>query len=195
MSGRDGPPATVVLDDDPTGVQTLAGIRVLLTWDADRIRAALTGRPAVHLVTNSRALPPDHVRSLVAAAAGAALEARPGARLVLRGDSTLRGHLLEEYLGVCDVLKSIRPVLLLVPALPAAGRITRDGVHLFVRDGVATPLHDTEYARDGVFTYASSRLLEWAEERSGGLFAAARGACRGSGARRRYAPDARAGGG
>lgn len=176
MSGRHGAPATVVLDDDPTGVQTLAGIRVLLSWDAARIRAALADRPAVHLITNSRALPPDRVRPLIASAAAAAREARPDARLVLRGDSTLRGHLLEEYLGVCDVLKTGWPVLLLVPALPTAGRITRDGVHLFVRDGVATPLDATEYAHDGVFAYRSSRLLEWAEERSGRMFSAAEGA-------------------
>ncbi len=35
----------VVLDDDPTGVQTLAGVRVLLSWDAQRVRTALEGRP------------------------------------------------------------------------------------------------------------------------------------------------------
>ena len=54
---------------------------------------------------------------------------------------------------------------MLVPALPAAGRITVDGVHLFLRDGVPTPLHETEYANDGGFAYASARLLDWAEER------------------------------
>ena len=45
----------VVLDDDPTGVQTLAGIRVLLDWDPGRIAGALAGRRSVHLITNSRA--------------------------------------------------------------------------------------------------------------------------------------------
>ncbi len=62
-----------------------------------------------------------------------------------------------------------------MPALPSAGRVTRDGVHLIERDGRAEPLHETEYARDGVFAYSSARLLEWAEERSGGLFRAADG--------------------
>ena len=37
------------------------------------------------------------------------------------------------------------------------------------------PLHETEYAGDGVFAYSSARLLEWAEERSGGLFPASEG--------------------
>ena len=172
-----GSPSCVVLDDDPTGVQALAGVRVLLDWDAERVGAALVGRRAVHLVTNSRALPPDRVEPLISHAARVAREAASDARVVLRGDSTLRGHLLEEYLGVRSVVASGRwPVLLLAPALPAAGRITVDGVHLFVRDGVPTPLHETEYANDGVFAYSSARLLDWAEERSAGLFRAGDGA-------------------
>jgi len=167
----------VVLDDDPTGVQTLAGIRVLLAWDPARIRAALDGRRAVHLITNARALPPERVQPLVEGAARAAREAAPRARIVLRGDSTLRGHLLEEYLGVRGVVApSAWPVLLLVPALPSAGRVTVGGVHLFERGGVRTPLHETEYARDGVFAYRSARLLDWAEERTGGLLRAGAGA-------------------
>jgi uncharacterized protein YgbK (DUF1537 family) len=166
----------VVLDDDPTGVQTLAGIRVLLAWDdPGRIAAALAGRRSVHLVTNARALEPEEARSTVATAARAALGEVAGARLALRGDSTLRAHLLEEYLGLCDALDRGRPPLLLVPALPSAGRITREGVHLIERDGRVEPLDETEYARDGVFAYSSSRLLEWAEERSGGLFPAGTG--------------------
>jgi uncharacterized protein YgbK (DUF1537 family) len=161
----------VVLDDDPTGVQTLAGSRVLLAWDPARVRAALAGRRSVHLITNTRALPAERVRSFVAGAASAALEGVPDAAVLLRGDSTLRGHVLEEYLGVRDVVApSGWPVLLLVPALPSAGRVTVGGFHVFDRDGRRTPLHETEYARDGVFAYASARLLEWAEERSGGLF-------------------------
>jgi uncharacterized protein YgbK (DUF1537 family) len=167
----------VVLDDDPTGVQTLRGIRVLLSWDVRRISAALQGRRSVHLITNTRALPPERVQPFVEEAALAARAAAPDGRVVLRGDSTLRGHLVEEYLGVrAATAAPAWPVLLLVPALPAAGRITVGGVHFFERDGTRTPLHETEYARDGVFAYASARLLEWAEERSAGLFTARAGA-------------------
>jgi uncharacterized protein YgbK (DUF1537 family) len=166
----------VVLDDDPTGVQTLAGVRVLLAWDARRVRAALDGRPAVHLVTNSRALEPAPAQRLVGEAARTAMAAAPRARLVLRGDSTLRGHLLEEYLAVRDVVSPDRwPVLLLVPALPSAGRVTVDGVHLLEREGTRVPVSETDFARDGVFAYSRARLLDWAEERSEGVFVAARG--------------------
>lgn len=162
-----------MLDDDPTGVQTLAGVRVLLGWDPERIAAALAGRPAVHLVTNARALPSAGAAALVGEAARAALASVPGADLILRGDSTLRGHLLEEYAAVRDAsTPGSNPPLLLVPALPSAGRVTIGGVHLIERDGRRTPLHETEYARDGVFSYRDARLLGWAEERSGGWFQA-----------------------
>lgn len=169
-------PPFVVLDDDPTGAQTLAGVRVLLSWTPTRLRKALEDRPAVHLITNTRALPPEQVRTVVADAVRTSLDAAVDAVVVLRGDSTLRGHLLEEYLGVRDVVAPAAwPVLLLVPALPSAGRVTIGGVHLFERNGERTPLHETEYARDGVFAFRSARLLEWAQERSSGLFPSASG--------------------
>jgi uncharacterized protein YgbK (DUF1537 family) len=173
-SGGERP--VVVLDDDPTGVQTLSGIRVLLRWNEESIRRALDGRRSVHLITNSRARTPEEAERLVGGAARTANRAAPGADIVLRGDSTLRGHLLEEYLGVRDaVTPGGHPVLLLVPALPTAGRVTIGGVHLIEREGARTPLHDTEYARDGVFAYTQSRLLSWAQERSHGLFPADEG--------------------
>ena len=162
----------VVLDDDPTGVQTLSGVRVLLGWEAPSIAAALAGRPSVHLITNSRALSPPAAEALVADAATVALRAAPDAHVVLRGDSTLRGHLHEEYDAVCgSVWAGAQPPLLLVPAFPSAGRVTRDGVQVMERGGERLPLDQTEYAHDGIFSYTSARLLEWAEQRSGGLFA------------------------
>ncbi len=140
------------------------------------MRDALERRSVVHLITNSRALGPAPARVLVEEAARAALEGVPEARIVLRGDSTLRGHLLEEYLGVREVVAPNGwPIHLLVPALPSAGRVTVDGVHLLERDGTRVPVSATEFARDGVFSYSSSRLLAWAEERSGGLFRADHG--------------------
>ena len=165
-----------MLDDDPTGAQTLAGIRVLLSWSPARIADALDGRPAVHLITNSRAVSPEAARELVGGAARDALAGVPGAQVVLRGDSTLRGHLLEEYLAVRDATRpGEHPALLLAPALPSAGRVTVGGVHLIERDGRRVPLHETEYARDGLFSYTDARLLRWAEQRSSGHFAAAAG--------------------
>lgn len=165
-----------VLDDDPTGVQTLAGVTVVLDWQPPRVRAALEAGPAVHLLTNSRAFGPAEAQALVASAAAAVMEAAPDAAVVLRGDSTLRGHVLEEYLGVVAARGSGgHPPLLLAPALPTAGRVTVGGVQFLERDGVRVPVHLTEFAADGGFSYGSSRLLEWAEQRSAGYFRAESG--------------------
>ena len=166
----------VVLDDDPTGVQTLAGVRVLLRWDAGLVRDALAGRRAVHLITNVRALPAEQALEVTAQAARTALAGAPDALVILRGDSTLRGHLREEVLALAGVVTPGRlPPLLLVPALPSAGRVTIGGVHMLERDGRRVPLHETEYASDGVFTYTDARVLAWAEQRTAGLVLARHG--------------------
>ena len=99
----------------------------------------------------------------------------PDSRIVLRGDSTLRAHLLPEYLGLTEAIHPGRPVLMLVPALPAAGRVTEGGVQYLERDGERVALDRTEYAEDPDFAYSSARLLDWAEERSEGFFPAASG--------------------
>jgi uncharacterized protein YgbK (DUF1537 family) len=166
----------VVLDDDPTGTQAVTGVPVVLDIDADHLRRVAQGARAVHVLTNVRALEPAAAERLTYAAAGAARAALPRSRIVLRGDSTLRGHVLEEVRAVTRAaFDGVLPVLLLVPALPAAGRVTRGGVHWLTADGDRRPLHETEFARDGTFAYGSSRLLAWADERTGGLLAAADG--------------------
>jgi len=168
-----GDHGVVVLDDDPTGVQTLAGVRVLLRWDADHVRRALAGRRSVHLITNVRALPAEAAHEVTAQAARTALAGVPDALVVLRGDSTLRGHVREEVLALAEAVTPGRlPPLLLVPALPSAGRVTIGGVHMLEREGRRIPLHQTEYASDGVFSYKDARVLVWAEERTAGLLRA-----------------------
>ena len=166
-----------VLDDDPTGPQGQAGVPLLLSIRPELVKVAASERPrALHLLTNTRALSEDGAYDAVHDAARAVRAADAGARVVLRGDSTLRAHLLPEYMGLRDALGlDPSPPLLLVPALPAAGRITRDGRHWLIRDGRRIPLDQTEFARDERFAYRSSRLVDWAEERSGGFFSASDG--------------------
>ena len=166
---------TAILDDDPTGTQSMSGVSVILDWDAPEAWQAMEPEDcAVHLLTNSRAYDAAQAAALVRAAADAARARYPDCRLLLRGDSTLRAHVWEEYEALRSVVAPGREdvPLLLVPALPAAGRITVNGVHLLERDGERTPLDRTEYARDGALAYRTAELAGWAEERSHGRFAA-----------------------
>lgn len=167
---------TAILDDDPTGTQAMSGVSVILDWLEPKAWGAVQrGDTAVHLLTNSRAHDHQEAARLVRSAATAARARFPDCRLLLRGDSTLRAHLWEEYEALRSVVRPGRSAvpLMLVPALPAAGRVTIAGVHLLERDGERVPLDHTEYARDGGLAYTTSQLAHWAEERSDGRFAAA----------------------
>lgn len=163
-----------ILDDDPTGAQEVVDTPVVLDWSED-VLERLTERP-FHVITNTRARSPEDAYRTTREVTAWVVHRFPQAQVILRGDSTLRAHLREEYEAVRDVVyPGETPTLLLVPALPAAGRVTVNGVHLIERDGRRTPLHDTEFATDGGFSYRTARLLDWAEERSAGLFRAAAG--------------------
>ncbi len=167
---------TVVLDDDPTGTQAMADVPIVLDWSGHAVSAAVRdGDPSVHLLTNVRAHTPAEAGRLTGSAATAARAAFGDARLLLRGDSTLRGYVWEEYRAVRDAISPGVPgvPLLLVPAFPAAGRVTIDGIHLLERDGVRVPLDQTEYATDAHLAYRDARLAQWAHDRSGGELAVA----------------------
>ncbi|PRY02482.1 four-carbon acid sugar kinase family protein [Allonocardiopsis opalescens] len=152
----------VVLDDDPTGTQSAHGVDILLA----ELRAGLAGfaaggERAVYVLTNTRAKSPAETAELLRGLTRAVRDALgPGTLLVLRGDSTLRGHVaLEmELLGLAD------GVGIVVPAYPAGGRVTREGVHYVRTAAGELPAAETEYARDPVFGYTRSRLTEWAGE-------------------------------
>jgi uncharacterized protein YgbK (DUF1537 family) len=164
----------IVLDDDPTGTQAAAGVRVLLDLGPRYLRHWFRGHEPqpVYLLTNTRALDAGQARDLIAGVCGVVREEWPHARIVLRGDSTLRGHLRPEYEGIAG---SGSRVLLVVPAMPAAGRVTIGGTHFLVERGRRVPVSATEYARDKDFGYSSPNVLAWAQERSDGLFRQADG--------------------
>ncbi|MFV0374282.1 four-carbon acid sugar kinase family protein [Microbacterium sp.] len=161
---------TIVLDDDPTGTQSAGDVRVLMTWDADRIRDALASADSVYLQTNSRALDESSAVALAAQIRDDVRRALPvtAVRIVLRGDSTLRGHVFAET----ELFMGAESVMLFVPAFPAGGRTTREGVHYVAIDGSDVPAAETEYAADPVFPFRNSALDAYVQEKSGRVPAA-----------------------
>jgi len=156
---------TVVLDDDPTGTQMATGVTVLLEWSAQRIAEVLAAKGSLYVQTNSRALDEKAAVELSLAlreaidAASAEL-GRP-VRVVLRGDSTLRGHVFTES----EVFAGDDSPVLFVPAFPQGGRTTLDSVHYLVVDGVRMPVGETEFAQDPVFGFTASNLVDWVREK------------------------------
>lgn len=157
---------TIVLDDDPTGTQSASNVTVLLQSNADLLEAELRQADSVYVQTNSRAIPEDEAVALVTRVREDAREAaaRLGedVRFVLRGDSTLRGHVFAES----NAFAGEDSIIVFVPAFPAGGRTTIDGIHLVSIDGENLPAHETEYAQDPVFPFTSGRLVEYVAEKS-----------------------------
>lgn len=162
----------IVLDDDPTGTQSVSDLPVLTRWTAKDLGWAFAqNAPAIYVMTNSRSLDPADAKQINIEVAEAALAAAGDRKLtfVSRSDSTLRGHFPLEPDILADVSGVDIDGYLIVPAFGDAGRITVGGVHYAgsEEDGFV-PAAETEFAKDATFGYIHSSLAEWVEEKTRG---------------------------
>ncbi|BBD66780.1 hypothetical protein NIES4072_59440 [Nostoc commune NIES-4072] len=170
-------PKIIVLDDDPTGSQTVHSCLLLMHWDVDTLRIGLQDdSPIFFVLTNTRSLTPESAASVtkeVCQNLKIALNAEgiEDFLIVSRSDSTLRGHYPIETDAIAKELGPF-DAHFLVPAFFEGGRITRDSVHYLIIGGVPTPVHETEFARDSVFSYHHSYLPKYVEEKTQGQISA-----------------------
>lgn len=182
MPATDPTAKIVVLDDDPTGSQTVHGCLLLTRWDPQTLGEALRDpSPLFFVLTNTRGMDATRAADLTRSvcrnlrlALDAEAEAGRPVRpiLVSRSDSTLRGHypvetdVIAQELGPFDAH-------FLVPAFFEGGRVTLDGIHYLVVDGRRVPVHETEFARDSVFGYSTAYLPDYVAEKTRGRIPAA----------------------
>ncbi|MEH2329828.1 four-carbon acid sugar kinase family protein [Nostoc sp.] len=170
-------PKIIVLDDDPTGSQTVHSCLLLMHWDVETLRRGLQDdSPIFFVLTNTRSLTPESAASItkeVCQNLKIALNAEgiDDFLIVSRSDSTLRGHYPIETDAIAQELGPF-DAHFLVPAFFDGGRITRDSVHYLIIGGVPTPVHETEFARDSVFSYHHSYLPKYVEEKTQGRISA-----------------------
>ncbi|HHP7245649.1 MAG TPA: four-carbon acid sugar kinase family protein, partial [Elainellaceae cyanobacterium] len=170
-------PKIIVLDDDPTGSQTVHSCLLLTRWDVDTLRMGLVDpSPIVFILTNTRALTPSEANAVTRKVCqnlkrAIALEAIHDFLVVSRSDSTLRGHYPIETDAIADELGPF-DAHFLTPAFFEGGRITRDSIHYLRVDGADVPVHDTEFAKDSVFGYSHSYLPDYVAEKTQGKIAA-----------------------
>jgi uncharacterized protein YgbK (DUF1537 family) len=160
----------VVLDDDPTGTQTVHDVPVLTTWETDTLRAEFArSDPCFFILTNSRSLDADAAGELNRTIARNLLSASSGLpfSIVSRSDSTLRGHfpietdVLDRELGPFDGI-------ILFPYFHAGGRYTIGDVHYVAEGDLLVPAAETPFAQDAAFGYRNSNLRDWIEEKTAG---------------------------
>jgi uncharacterized protein YgbK (DUF1537 family) len=167
----------VVLDDDPTGTQTVYDIPVLTEWSVGSLHSELvTDRPAFYILTNSRSMPLAQAqalngeigRNLVVAARQAGCEFA----VVSRSDSTLRGHFPGEVEAVEAALGQPADAWLIIPYFLEGGRYTINDIHYVAEGERLIPAAETPFARDAAFGYKSSNLRQWVAEKTAGRVAA-----------------------
>ncbi len=150
----------VVIDDDPTGSQTVQDCLLLLKWDYSTLVKGFESKSNLFFIlANTRSLSENDAKftieeickNIKAVIASQVYEEE--IIFISRGDSTLRGHnflepsALNSCLGPFDATFHI-------PAFIESKRLTINGSHFVDK----TPINQTIFARDKIFGYETSNV-------------------------------------
>lgn len=169
----------IVLDDDPTGTQTVHDISVYTDWSYESISQGFREeQKAFYILTNSRGFTESQTRiahrEIGAMLAQVAKEQQKKYLVVSRGDSTLRGHYPLETMTLREEWErnSGQKVdgEIICPYFKEGGRFTIDNIHYVQYGDELVPAGETEFSKDKTFGYQSSDLTAYIEEKSKGLF-------------------------
>jgi uncharacterized protein YgbK (DUF1537 family) len=163
----------VVLDDDPTGTQTVYGVTVVTRWDTATVAQALKDAGGLfYILTNSRSLPEAEAQELATTIGRNLREAsaQTGVPLTIisRSDSTLRGHYPAEVTALTEALEYPPYATLLIPAFIEGKRYTLEDTHYLESEGALIPVAQTPFAQDSAFGFRHSNLKAWVEEKTNG---------------------------
>lgn len=161
----------VILDDDPTGCQTVHGIDIYFEWGEKAIIQALETGKDFFILTNSRSVQKEKAIEICSeigkVVASYTKETGRNIKLISRSDSTLRGHFLPE---VFVLQKECGPYdgLIFCPYFKEGNRLTINDTHYIKNKGELIPVNETEFANDNNFGFKTAHLPSWIEEKSNG---------------------------
>ena len=151
----------VVIDDDPTGSQTVNNCLLLLKWDyATLVKGFQSNSNLFFILANTRSLSENDAKLRLEAICSCIREVISNESyeekeiiLVSRGDSTLRGHnflepnVINHCLGPFDATFHI-------PAFIEGKRLTINGTHYVDK----IPINQTIFAKDNIFGFETSNI-------------------------------------
>ncbi len=175
----------VVIDDDPTGTQTVHDVELLTTWNIPMLTEVLEKEPRLfYLLTNSRSMPEDDAvqvnRDIAHQLVAASQATKTEFVVASRSDSTLRGHYPAEIYalerGLSNSPGEHFDGHLIVPAFFEGGRYTIADTHYVAIQTpdaeTFVPANETPFAQDRVFGYQTAHLPAWIEAKSAGRWKA-----------------------
>ena len=170
----------VVLDDDPTGVQTCHDISVYTNWTEEIItRGFEEENKLFYVLTNSRGMTVSETtevhKEIGAVVARVARKTNKPYFIISRSDSTLRGHYPLEPKLLKEAMENDGFRVdgeILCPFFKEGGRFTLNNIHYVQQGSELVPAAMTEFAKDRTFGYSHSAIPEYIEEKTGGEFKA-----------------------
>lgn len=171
----------VVLDDDPTGVQTVHDVSVYTHWREEDLRDAFQSPDKLfYILTNSRGFTQEETvkahREIANVTDQVARETGNSYLFISRSDSTLRGHFPLETQVLKEEYERNQGVQLdgeiLCPFFKEGGRFTVDNIHYVKYGDELVPANETEFAQDPTFGYHSATMPEYVEEKTEGKYKA-----------------------
>jgi len=163
----------VVLDDDPTGCQTVHNVPVLFSWEPDILYELLLAETHLFFIlTNTRSLSEteavNRLGKVLYNLDKASQKSGRAYTLVSRSDSTLRGHYPAELDTISSYLHHEKAMHCLIPAFFQGGRYTINDVHYAKESEFLVPVSETPFSKDTVFGYAHADLKLYIEEKTQG---------------------------
>lgn len=171
----------IVLDDDPTGVQTIHDISVYTDWSAQTIADGFAEKnPMFFILTNSRAFTAEYTKKVHQDIAERIVKESQKTNkdfiIISRSDSTLRGHYPLETATLKETVEKLTHEKfdgeVLMPFFKEGGRFTINNIHYVQEEDYLVPAGMTEFAKDKTFYYTSSTLPEYIEEKTNGKYKA-----------------------
>jgi uncharacterized protein YgbK (DUF1537 family) len=164
----------VVLDDDPTGTQTVHDVYVLTDWNFDSIADEFRNKTELfYILTNSRSLTGSAANALAKEIGQNLMKAskRTGRDflVVSRSDSTLRGHFPNEVNALAKSISYENAITFFIPAFFEGGRITLNDIHYVLENDRLVPASETPFAEDKTFGFINSDLKKYVAEKTKGI--------------------------
>lgn len=162
----------VVIDDDPTGCQTVSNVPLLLEWSIASLVEVLSSQPAlIYILTNSRAVSAQEAahrnQEVALHLQEASAQTWQSFSIVSRSDSTLRGHFWPEIEALEAALGPFDGIVL-APYFGDGQRVTLGDIHYLMSSEGWVPVDQSPFAADPVFGYTTANLRGWVADKSGG---------------------------
>lgn len=163
----------IVLDDDPTGTQTVKDLNVYTSWEEEYVRDGFeSDNNMFYIMTNSRAFSEEETtrvhRKITAVIDKVSRELDRPYMIISRGDSTLRGHSYLEPKVLDEESEGGFDAVFYIPSFFEGGRYTHEGIHYLSEADDFIPVSESEFANDSTFGFESRTMADYIAEKSDG---------------------------